>query len=153
MCINQRLLNSLEGCPFPKQAGLPGTTLWCEAPGWADGKQARPTWVQPMPSSPGSANLPDSWADDRVPWAFSTHPLSPRETRELLIDSNTGRHEQGLGKRPARKPFEDGGHQATRSTVGPVPSKSPMGKDMPGFLSSVAAPGLRTSRPAGTWLA
>ena len=90
MYINQRLLNSLEGCPFPKQAGLPGTTLWCEAPGWADGKQARHTWVQPMPSSPGSANLPDSWADDRVPWAFSTHPLPPRETRELLIQALVG---------------------------------------------------------------
>lgn len=152
MCINQRLLNSLEGCPSPKQAGFPGTTLWCEGPGWPDGKQARPTWVQPTPSSPGSANLPDSWADDTVPWAFSHTPLVSHGNKGI-IDSSAGRHEQELGKCPARKPFEDRGHQATRSAAGPVPSKRPMGKDMPGFLSSVAAPGLRTSRPAVTWLA
>lgn len=144
------VLNSLEGCPSPKQAGALNHFPIVRRSGWPGWKSSGDPRGCSPPFLPAQPTFQIAGQMTRSPGPSHT-PLVSHETRELL-DSSAGRHEQELGKCPARKPFEDRGTRQPGVLQAPCPAR-PMGKDMPGFPAPAAAPGLPTSRPAVTWLA
>lgn len=137
-----------------KASRAPCNWSFVQATGWPDGKQAGPGAHVGAPL-PAQASLQTAGWVTGSPQPSPTRPSSLRETIALLIRALVGMSRAWAGSQDinplkiesSRQPGVLGGGG------GPGPSTEPAGKDAPGFLNSVPAPGLLASRPSVAGLA
>lgn len=127
MCINQRLLNSLEGCPFPKKPG--SLEQLCGVKPQADLMESRrdPHGCSPHPPPQAQPTFQTAGQMTGSPGPSPTHPLSLRETRELLIQALVGMS-RGWANAQHVNPLKTEGARQPGAPRAPCPARDPWGK-------------------------